>query len=297
MENKEILISVGMPVYNGEKYIREALDSAFSQTHANIELIISDNASEDNTEEICREYAKKDPRIRYIRQTENRGIFFNSHFVVQEAKGLYFALLSHDDVLDKNFLEKTSDYLSKHEECTQVSCDVEFIDESGSHIKNLELTETRESIPWKYRCRELFKYPTSSNIYVLTFGLVKTDVIQKVYSHIFSPKAIKGSEVPALCRIATEGQMVSIPNVLRKYRLHDESISKAEWLIINKKPELIKRFIILLNIWQIRFDQARVLWRSKYPLSQKLDIFLWAYKQYFKQLLKRIVRFPKKFLK
>lgn len=66
-------VSVGMPVYNGEQYIREALDSLLAQTFADFELIISDNASTDGTKAICLEYAGKDSRIRYVRQTANRG--------------------------------------------------------------------------------------------------------------------------------------------------------------------------------------------------------------------------------
>ena len=75
------LISVGMPVYNGEAYLRDALDSLLSQTFRDFELIISDNASLDTTEAICREYAGSDSRIRYIRQTENLGAAANFQFV------------------------------------------------------------------------------------------------------------------------------------------------------------------------------------------------------------------------
>ena len=67
------LVSIGMPVYNGEKYIREALDSLLAQTFTDFELIISDNASTDATEIICREYAAHYPQIRYVRQRVNRG--------------------------------------------------------------------------------------------------------------------------------------------------------------------------------------------------------------------------------
>ena len=64
-------VRIGMPVYNGEKFIREAIDSLLAQTFSDFELIISDNCSTDKTQEICKEYASKDPRVKYLRQIEN----------------------------------------------------------------------------------------------------------------------------------------------------------------------------------------------------------------------------------
>lgn len=97
-------VSIGMPVYNGEKYIREALDSLLAQTLTNFELIISDNASTDTTAEICKEYAKKDSRIRYVRQIENLGPSANFEFVLREAKASYFMWAACDDVWSADWL-------------------------------------------------------------------------------------------------------------------------------------------------------------------------------------------------
>jgi len=92
-------VSIGMPVYNGEPFIREALDSLLAQTFTDFELIISDNASTDGTEAICREYAARDARIRYVRQAENRGVGANFKFVLEEAVGGYFMWTAVDDRL------------------------------------------------------------------------------------------------------------------------------------------------------------------------------------------------------
>lgn len=99
------LVSIGMPVYNGEKFIREALDSLLAQTFTDFELIISDNASTDSTEAICREYASRDARICYIRQTENMGAAQNFQFVLNQAGGKYFMWAAHDDIWDEKWLE------------------------------------------------------------------------------------------------------------------------------------------------------------------------------------------------
>ena len=91
------IVSIGLPVYNGEAFIGEALDSLLDQTHSDFELIISDNASTDATEAICREYVSRDPRVRYIRQAANQGILANYRAVLNEARSGLFMWASADD--------------------------------------------------------------------------------------------------------------------------------------------------------------------------------------------------------
>jgi glycosyltransferase involved in cell wall biosynthesis len=106
-ENSHIpKVSIGMPVYNGEKFIKKALDSLLVQTLTDFELIISDNASTDGTEEICRHYVAKDSRIRYCRQSQNRGGTWNFNFVLQEARCDYFMWAACDDFWEMTCLEK-----------------------------------------------------------------------------------------------------------------------------------------------------------------------------------------------
>jgi len=107
------LVSIGMPVYNGARYIREALDSLLGQTFTDFELIISDNASTDSTEAICREYAAKDQRIRYIRQSHNLGASGNFKFVLDQALGEYFMWAAHDDKWSSNYLLEAKKSLEK----------------------------------------------------------------------------------------------------------------------------------------------------------------------------------------
>jgi len=107
-------VSIGMPVYNGGECIRKALDSLLTQTFTDFELIISDNASTDETEAICREYMKKDSRIRYVRQVENRGAGANFQFVLDEAQCEYFMWAAHDDIRSPNFLSVNLDFLCRN---------------------------------------------------------------------------------------------------------------------------------------------------------------------------------------
>lgn len=99
-------VSIGMPVYNGEPFIREALDSLLAQTFTDFELIISDNGSTDATEAICKEYAAKDERIRYVRHRKNRGGSANFWFVLNEAVAKYFMWAAADDRWDHEWISK-----------------------------------------------------------------------------------------------------------------------------------------------------------------------------------------------
>lgn len=99
------LISIGMPLYNAEKHIRQSLDSLLRQTHTDFEIIISDNNSTDDTFGIVQDYAARDSRIKIFQQPENIGPIPNFQFVLQQASGDYFMWRSYDDWSDDNYLE------------------------------------------------------------------------------------------------------------------------------------------------------------------------------------------------
>ena len=105
MRQANVAITIGMPVFNGEKYIREALDSLLAQTFTDFELIISDNASVDDTQAICEEYARRDHRIRYVRQSENKGALANFQFVLDQAQGEFFMWAAADDRWDTHWID------------------------------------------------------------------------------------------------------------------------------------------------------------------------------------------------
>src|ERR1700761_38911 len=102
--NSKPLLSIGLFVYNGERYIREAIDSFLSQTFTDFELIISDNASTDATEQICLDYAAKDSRVRYSRNPRNMGAGWNVRRVAELATGKYFRWAACDDRCEPDLL-------------------------------------------------------------------------------------------------------------------------------------------------------------------------------------------------
>ena len=103
---KKSLVTIGIPVYNGELLMKKCIESVLSQTYENFELIISDNASTDSTPDICEEFLKKDNRITFVRQNENMGQNWNFNFPLEKANGEYFVWVAADTFLLPEFIEK-----------------------------------------------------------------------------------------------------------------------------------------------------------------------------------------------
>lgn len=166
-------VSVGMPVYNGGQYLRSALESALSQSFRDIELIISDNASTDNTESICREYAAKDARIKYVRQSVNIGPYANFKFVLDEAKGEYFIWAACDDVRSNNFIEVNLNFLKEHPDYVASTSPNGFegIELAKQTWVNFKLDGDRFE-----RITEFFKYSWVSH--GIFYSLIRADVLR-----------------------------------------------------------------------------------------------------------------------
>jgi glycosyltransferase involved in cell wall biosynthesis len=127
-------VAIGMPVWNGEAFLAEAIESILAQTYGDLELVISDNASTDATAEICRTYAKQDARVRYIRQERNIGSAPNHNEVVRRSSGRYFKWAAHDDVLAPKFIEECVRVLDNDEGVVLCSPATVLINEDGSLV-------------------------------------------------------------------------------------------------------------------------------------------------------------------
>lgn len=294
---RRVTVTVGIPAYNGKVYIKQAIDSVLSQTFTDFELIVSDDGSTDGTDNICKEYTLKDPRVHFIRHDKNMGGFLNNNYIIKQAEGTYITLLAQDDALENSFLEETVTYLSKHEQCILVSGDFEVIDEKGTVITLAKLEKVRSTIKWPTRRLEFFRYPISKTFFCI-YGLMQSKVLKEIYANMPYPKKIfKGSEMPLLARLATRGEITSLPIVLRKYRQHNQSAYNIEFKNTQSVGFFRRRFILLKNLYSIRSDQMKVLWCSRLPLFQKIHTTTLVYFEYLKELLMRIARIPKKFFK
>ena len=135
MTDDEPLVSIGMPVYNGEHFIRRALDSLLAQDYENFELVISDNASTDGMQEICVEYAVRDERIRYYRNERNMGAAWNFNRVFELSSGEYFMWATHDDYWDPRYLRCCLEAFDTSEAIVLVGAVCESVDPETEELR------------------------------------------------------------------------------------------------------------------------------------------------------------------
>ncbi len=120
-------VSIGMPVFNGEAFLSQAIQSLLEQTYVDFELIISDNTSTDGTESICRKYALQDSRIRYVRNSENVGLESNFQRVFDLSQGELFMWAAHDDLWEPEFIEELVDLLERSPDAALAFCRFDII--------------------------------------------------------------------------------------------------------------------------------------------------------------------------
>jgi glycosyltransferase involved in cell wall biosynthesis len=189
---KEVEISIGIPVLNGENFLERRIMSILSQTFSNFEIIISNNASKDTSLLICEKFAKNDSRIRIFNQNETVNVEKNFAFVLQQAKGKYFVWASVDDLWKETFLEKNFEFLEKNQRYICSSGKIErFGEEINIKINSTDsfFTKTYKKIRTQFRpfynlsftgeyekkASKCLKY---NNILFL-FGLFRTEIIKK----------------------------------------------------------------------------------------------------------------------
>ena len=137
MSNNEHLVSIGMPVYNSEQHIRQALDSVLAQDYEKFELIISDNASTDGTQKICLNYAARDERIRYYRNERNMGMKWNMNRLLELASGEYFKWAGSHDFIAPSFISRCKESLDTNPQVVLAYPIAQAIDEKGDAIKEI----------------------------------------------------------------------------------------------------------------------------------------------------------------
>lgn len=146
-------LTVGLPVYNGEKYLAESIDALLGQSYEDFELVISDNASTDSTAEICHDYQRRDSRIRYFRQPQNIGLAPNHNFVVHQARGELVKWASNDDLYGRDLLKLCVEALDEYPQVVLAHSWTAMIDGSGAVTRAMEypLASASPQAPVRFR--------------------------------------------------------------------------------------------------------------------------------------------------
>lgn len=262
-------ISIGMPVFNGERFLKEAIDSLLQQSFADFELIISDNASTDSTEQICRQYVRSDPRVRYIRQSKNMGAMFNWNFVVREAKGRYFKWASCNDRCEPTMLQKYIEVLSNDKDVVLCYGKTWFISDEGESIgacdMDPEILESRPSLRLVRARREL-------HLNNAMCGLIRLDCLLE--TRLNRPYA--AGDMVLMTEIALRGGYRLLPDVLLFRRRGKESASNflserelAKFLNPNGNPNV-------MGAWRRNGDYLWAVLRARIPMREKIPAFAYT---------------------
>jgi len=265
-------VSIGLPVYNGEKHLRKALESILNQTFKDFEIVISDNASTDGTEKICREYADKDKRIRYYRQNQNFGAARNFNLVFELSTGKYFKWAAHDDVCASKYLQRCVNVLDREPSVVLCYPRISYIDEHGHPLTSGEGNLSVQGAKPSDRVRKLFSHELrSADVFWSVFGLMRASVLRTT-SLICGFNA---SDQVLLMNLALLGEFYQIREKLfyrRKHPLesmlkHRTPQERAKWF----DPTNTSR--IILPSWRLIFEHFKVVKRRRLSWSQTLKCF------------------------
>ncbi len=230
-------VAIGLPVYNGARYVGEAIDSVLAQTYSDFELVISDNASSDATEEVCRDYAARDSRVRYHRAAENRGAAWNFNRTFELSDSEYFKWLAHDDVIGPRYLEHAIAVLERdpavvlcHSRTGIIDGRGELVGDDGSQdFETWDLQGVTADDEFKRLVKQRSAKPHERYLGVLlysirnheVFGLIRRVPMRQAGLH----RAYRGGEKVFLADLSLLGAFHEVPELLSFSRWHDERFS------------------------------------------------------------------------
>jgi glycosyltransferase involved in cell wall biosynthesis len=261
-------VSIGLPVFNGANFIRSAIQSILAQDYRDLELIIADNASTDETESICRELAAGDPRIRYYRNERNLGAAGNYNKVFELARGEYFKWAAHDDECHPAMVRRCVDALENAPaSVTLVYPRAELIDEHGKRLEApLDCIESTDTRPHRRLARVLW----SLNMCDPVFGLYRSARLKQ--TQLIGP--FFGADYVLLGELAMLGEIREVKEVLFRLRAHAKRSMKANagkraraaWY----DPAAARRLFVLPNWERMIWEMFKSALRSPLPITEKL---------------------------
>ena len=261
------LVGIGMPVFNGEKYLARAIDSILAQTLGDFELVICDNASSDGTGEICAAYAARDRRVRYVRNPANIGAGPNFDRCFHLARGTYFHWAAHDDMLAPDYLARAVDALERHPQAVLCVGGIVEIGADGEELRRYatDLGDMAAPEPARRFARVIHSHHQCEDF----FGLYRREAL--LGSGLVG--TFSGSDRVLLAEIALRGPWVRLPDHLFLHREHGERATRAlllvdraaavRWLAPQAKPRRGNLFHLVLFA-----DYCRVV-RRNLPAGQR----------------------------
>lgn len=278
-------VSVAMPIYNSEKYLAESIESHLQQTCQDFELILTDNASTDRSEEICRAYAAKDSRIKYHRNPQNLGAAGNFRRGFELSIGRYFRWSPSDDLISPNLLQSAVNVLD-HEPSVFVAYPrTKLIDDkgviTGDFEENLFLMDDRPSERWKAVRRNI-------RLGNLHYGLSRSSTLRKTGLL----RNYTGGDFPLIAEMSLYGKFFEISDAFFYRRMHEQASSamKNHADVMNLYDPKKRDKLFLYN-WVHLGANLKSIARAPISLSDKLRAYsfearwlVWGRKEYLNEL-------------
>jgi glycosyltransferase involved in cell wall biosynthesis len=218
MDPEKALVTVGVPVYNGERFLAQCLDSLLSQTYRNFVLLISDNASTDRTPEICQRYVKADSRVRYQRNGVNIGMYGNYNRVLGLVRTRYVKFANADDFWAPTMLADSMAQMERDSSLVLCHPRTVLVDENGNEIrryeKRLPLMEDDPAARFRRVLTEL-------GLVNQLMGVMRTDAVRSMLPFMSHPPA----DAVFLAELSLYGKIMELPNFQYFRRFHEECSS------------------------------------------------------------------------
>jgi len=292
MEKEEPRISIGVPVYNGEKYLENTLNSILSQTYQNFEVIISDNASTDLTPNICKEFAQRDKRIQYFRQEKNLGVHPNYKFVLDKAKNEFFMWNAVDDIRAPKFLEKNLNalLLNKNVVCSISKIKItnkRKVSTTKEFLRKIRYTfeKPRDIYPisgsYDNKVKNLLKKSDARVLY----GLIRTDALRKS----MVPESFAANDWAIILNFLRYGDLYVVDEVLMN--VHGGGMSGKQLTgyakLLNKNKTGVLFPFLPLTRWCFKNLGPKIFLKN---LGWFIDVNLWAQYSIFNDYIKSTLK-------
>lgn len=261
-------ITVGLPVYNGQKYLEAAIESHLAQSFGDFELVISDNGSTDATGDICGRYAQLDARVKYLKSPINRGILWNHRRVLEpvDPSTPYFRWAGADDILEPGLLAAMVEVLDTRPEIEAVMPATKNIDEEGTVIRTMERSLNLESPDVFERARQIL---LANYQHVIAYGLLRAPSLRRMRT---GPHYI-GWDPVFIWELALRGPVFQLvePALLRRF--HRGSISRVKTVKeMRKWVEPGTSAGMNFPHWAWAYERTRSLLATPMNLGEKLRI-------------------------
>jgi glycosyltransferase involved in cell wall biosynthesis len=285
-------VSIGLPVYNGERWLAQSVDSLLAQTFADFELILCDNASTDATEAICRRYADQDPRVRYVRNAENIGGMRNANLSFRLARGEYFRWAACDDRCEPTLLERLVEELDKRPDVVVVISPSISVDHRGERLADFYVGKAEGKLLSLGRNDPILmtdaygvRHPTEGTAarpsrrfreVILTrgpceatYGLIRSDVLRRTCLQ----KPFTSSDFVLLCDLALRGpfHVINEPLFFKRWHASNYYKERGPGRMAWSRPDLAHSGRLSFPHWLQLWGYISTIQRAKHlPFTERV---------------------------